>query len=305
MHLSSLPASSDWAAFDALHDDTSAWGDAIKALAAELVPGAPVVQMESGTVLVALLGHTHALKLYPPFLRDHCAYECAMLARVGGALQVPTPVLVQSGEHEGWPWVLMTQLQGEPLTATWPGLDEDQKCRLLAALGALAAQVHALPVAGMQEHSPVWSQFIAAQRSGCHRRQSRVGLPAHLLAQVDAFVAGPLPASPQVMLTGEYTPMNLLTRQGRLCGMFDFGDGLIGPREYDWLGPLAFLAAGHAARCAAFFGGYGTSPDASQRLALMRLLLLHRYSSLRSQIAHPNWQEVRSFEELTALIWPV
>jgi hygromycin-B 7''-O-kinase len=260
--------------------------------------------MDTGTVLVALLGSTHALKLYPPFLRDHHAFECAMLARVGGQLQVPTPVLVKSGEHDGWPWLLMTQLHGEPLTTTWHALEEDAKCRLLSTLGALAAEVHALPVGGMGQHAPAWTDFIAAQRQRCLLRHTRVGLPAHLLDQLEAFVAGPLPQGRDVMLTGEYTPMNLLTRQGRLCGMFDFGDGLVGPREYDWLGPLAFLAAGHAARCDAFFSGYGVNPDAAQRLALMRLLLLHRYSNLPAQIAHPQWQAARSFEELTKLIWP-
>ena len=45
-------------------------------------------------------------------------------------------------------------------------------------------------------------------------------------------------------------------------------------------------------------------PDAAQRLALMRLLLLHRYSNLPTQIAGLGWQCAQSFEELTALIWP-
>ena len=302
-----LPAHIGIAEFDALHDNLPAWQAIIEALAAQL-SSAPVVQMETGTVLVALLGSNHVLKLYPPFLRDHHAFECAMLARVGGRLQVPTPVLLESGQCDGWPWLLMTQLHGEPLTATWPALEEDAKCRLLSALGALAAEVHALPVGEMGQHSPVWTDFIAAQRRRClmHHtpRHARVGLRAHLLEQLETFVAGPLPEGRNVMLTGEYTPMNLLSRQGQLWGMFDFGDGLVGPREYDWLGPLAFLAAGHAARCDAFFSGYGVDPDASQRLALMRLLLLHRYSNLPAQIAHPQWQATRSFEELTALIWP-
>jgi hygromycin-B 7''-O-kinase len=68
------------------------------------------------------------------------------------------------------------------------------------------------------------------------------------------------------MLTGEYTPMNLLVSQGghgcHLSGMFDFGDGLIGPRESDWLGPLCFLAAGNAERCTAFAAGAGFSLSA-------------------------------------------
>jgi NAD(P)-dependent dehydrogenase (short-subunit alcohol dehydrogenase family) len=83
-----------------------------------------------------------------------------------------------------------------------------------------------------------------------------------------------------------------------------FGDGLVGPREYDWLGPLCFYCAGHAGRLQAFFGGYGARPDAAARLALLRLMLLHRYSNLKAQLALPGWQQAPSFEALAALLWP-
>ena len=310
MQTDPLPAHLGWAEFDALHDNLPAWRGLIETLAADHAGPAhgPLVQMASGTVLVALLGSTQVLKLYPPFLRDHHAFECAVLARMGGRLSLPTPVLLKTGERNGWPWLLMTQLQGQPLTAQWPHMSEGQKCTLLQTLGALAAEVHALPVQGLADELPLlpaWADFINAQRTGCHGRQQRTGLPAHLLAQVDRFVAGPQPEGPAVILTGEYTPMNLLADSGRLCGMFDFGDGLLGPREYDWLGPLTFLASGHAPRCAAFFQGYGVVPDASERLALLRLLLLHRYSSLRAQIAHPGWQAAPTFEALASMIWPL
>ena len=303
MRHAALPAGITASALDSLHDDLPAWRGPIERLAQGLGDG-PVVQMASGTVLVALLGRTRVLKLYPPFLRDHFGFEQAALARLGGRLAVPTPQLLKAGELDGWPWLLMTQLAGEPLTAHWAGLPEGQKCALLASLGALAAQVHALPVADMAARAPAWPDFLAGQRARCRARQQRTGLPAHLLAQLDTFLAGPLPQGPDVILTGEYTPMNLLVQAGQLSGMFDFGDGLVGPREYDWLGPLAFLAAGHAGRCRAFFDGYGVLPDAADRLALMRLLLLHRYSHLPAQIAHPGWQQAPSFEALVTLIWP-
>ncbi len=291
------------AGFDALHDDLPAWRGVMASLAADH-SAEPVVQMATGTVLVALLGRTLALKLYPPFLRDHFEFECAMLVRVGGRLQVPTPVLLKTGEREGWPWLLMSQLAGEPLTAVWPALNEPAKCSLLSTLGALAAEVHALPVADMARHAPPWSDFLAAQRASCHSRQHRTALPLHLLQQLDVFVQGAVADGPHVILSGEYTPMNLLARRGRLCGMFDFGDGLVGPREYDWLGPMAFLAAGHANRCRAFLDGYGVVLNAGQRLALLRLLLLHRYSNLKAQIALPGWQRAPNFEALAELIWP-
>jgi aminoglycoside phosphotransferase (APT) family kinase protein len=50
------------------------------------------------------------------------------------------------------------------------------------------------------------------------------------------------------MLTGEFTPFNLLAEGAQLSGMIDFGDGLVGPREYDWLGPLCFFVEGQATR---------------------------------------------------------
>ena len=303
MTASALPLDIRVPEFDALHDDLPAWRGVIESLAAEHSTE-PVVQMSAGTVLVALLGRTLALKLYPPFLRDHFAFECAMLERVGGRLQVPTPLLLKAGERDGWPWLLMSQLAGEPLTAVWPGLTEAQKCALLSELGALAAEVHALPVGDMARHAPRWSDFLAAQRARCAARQQRTGLPPHLLDQLGDFLQGQIPQGQDVILTGEYTPMNLLAQHGRLCGMFDFGDGLVGPREYDWLGPMCFLAAGSASRCRAFFGGYGATLNAAQRLALLRLLLLHRYSNLPLQIAVPGWQQAASFEELAAVIWP-
>ncbi len=72
-----------------------------------------------GTVLVALLGRELVLKLYPPFLRDHFEFERAMLGHLQGRLTLPTPHLVDSAEHAGWPYLVMTQLPGTPLDHVW------------------------------------------------------------------------------------------------------------------------------------------------------------------------------------------
>lgn len=305
-----LPDNLDAARFDALHDDPAAWRAVMESLALEQgVPASAVKQESDGTVLVARLGSERVLKLYPPFLRDHFEFERAMLARLQGRLRVPTPALLASGERDGWPYLVMTQMAGEPLTVTWPAMTEPERCALLRELGALAAEVHALPVGEVAALAPRWEDFVARQRERCAQRQQRTGLPAHLLAQVPAFIAGPLPEGPAVLLTGEYTPFNLFTAATgtgpRLSAMFDFGDGLVGPREYDWLGPQCFLVAGHAARSAAFMHGYGAHVDEAMRLRLMRLLLLHRYSHLKAQVAIEGWQNLRSFEELAARMWPL
>lgn len=301
--LTSLPRDIGVAEFDALHDQPARWRDAVAAIAQSLGPGAfePIAE---GTALVGALGADRIFKLYPPFLADHHAFERAMLQRLHGRLAVPTPELVAHGEHEGWPYLLMTRLAGEPLDAAWPTLDERQRCAVLESIGAVAAQVHALPVGDQATLAPRWADFIAAQRARCVERQRRTGLPAHLLAQVPAFVDGLLPHGLDVLLTGEYTPFNLFVRDGRLAAMFDFGDGLVGPREYDWLGPLCFLAAGDAARTSAFFAGYGVRLEEGAAPGLLRLLLLHRYSHLPAQLALADWQASATLEALAARLFP-
>ncbi|MBK6786471.1 MAG: aminoglycoside 3'-phosphotransferase/choline kinase family protein [Betaproteobacteria bacterium] len=299
-----LPADPNVADFDALQDDPARWIGVVAALGARY-SSAPAVPAGEGSVLVALLGRELVLKLYPPFLRDHFEFERAMLGHLQGRLSLPTPHLVDSAEHAGWPYLVMTQLAGTPLDRVWPTLQQHERCAVLRTIGRLAAEVHVLPLGPLLALAPRWADFLQAQRKRCHGRQLRTGLPTHLLAQLDDFLQGPVPAGPDVILTGEYTPFNLLHQGSGLSAMFDFGDGLVGPREYDWLGPLCFLAAGDAARIDAFFDGYhGRAFDRGQREALLRLLLLHRYSHLKAQIALPGWPAAPDFATLAALIWP-
>ena len=302
-----LPEYIDPASFDAMQGDTARWHEVVASIAAKH-SSAPCRPTNAGTVLVGLVGDTRVVKLYPPFLRDHFEFEQAALQQLGGRLSVPTPELVASGECRGWPYLVMTQLAGEPLTRVWTTLPGPRKCELLDSLGQLAAEVHALPPRGLQDLAPAWPLFLQAQHAGCRQRQQRTQLPVQLQAQLEPFLAGEVPAGADVILTGEYTPMNLLYAEsssaGGLCGMFDFGDGLVGPREYDWLGPLCFLAAGHKERCDAFLAGYGAPLHRDWRPGLMRLLLLHRYSDLHHQIAGEGWQQAPNFEALAELVWP-
>lgn len=301
---SELPADPGVADFDALQQDPARWIGVVAALGARYT-GAPAIPAGEGTVLVALLGREWVLKLYPPFLRDHFEFERAMLGLLQGRLSLPTPHLVDSAEHAGWPYLVMTQLPGTPLDRVWPTLQQSDRCALLREIGRLTAEVHALPPGPMTALAPRWADFLQGQRERCHGRQQRTGLPAHLLAQLESFLQGPMPDGSDVILTGEYTPFNLLHQGSGLSAMFDFGDGLVGPREYDWLGPLCFLAAGDAARIDALFDGYhGRAFDRGRREALLRLLLLHRYSNLKAQIALPGWQAAPDFGALAALIWP-
>ena len=285
-----LPQGLDPATFDAFHDDPGAWRPAIDALVRGQGWAGDWQPAGEGTVLVALLGTAQVLKCYPPFLRDHAAFERAVLGWLPADLGVATPRMLAHGKHDGWPWVRMTQLPGRLLLSRWPHMPEPARLALLERLGALVAAWQSQPVGALAALAPRWTDFVTRQRAGCRARQQRTGLPAHLLASLEAFLDGPLPEGPDRVLTGEFTPMNLLVDEtDALGGLFDFGDGLIGPAAYDWLGPLCFLCAGQAARVRAFEAGLGQALAAPE--ALLRLLLLHRYSHLPAQLAGlPDWQ---------------
>jgi hygromycin-B 7''-O-kinase len=94
-----------------------------------------------------------------------------------------------------------------------------------------------------------------------------------------------------------------------LAGLFDFGDVMTGWKEYDLLGPSAFMTAGLPRRVASLFRGFGYSQgdiDSKLKRRLMALLLLHRASDPVRHICIEGWQEkARDLFELQDLLWPV
>jgi len=224
---------------------------------------------------------------------------------------------VAVGERDGWPYLVMTRVHGESLVDVWPRATEEERVDVLGQIGALIADVQHVPAGGVAGLGVPWADFIARQIEDCEARHRRLGLPDVLLRDmrpyVDRAVArGALPADDGVLLTGEYTPENLLVekRDGRwrIAGLIDFGDAMCGPGIYDLLGPSCFLGGGQDERVRALFRGAGVpDTDLGPALAerLMLLLILHRHSDLDVQVAVDGWRErARSFDELAALIWP-
>lgn len=311
-------AALDAAGLDALQPQGARWLPVLAALA-QPHTAAPLQAAATSTVLVGLAPQL-VIKAYPPFLSDHGRFEACALQQLHGRLPVPTPRLLGQGEHAGWRWLVMSRLPGRPLDGLWDTLPEAQRLALVRRVGEVAAALHALPVGPLREAAPAWPAFLQQQRQRCHARQQRTGLPAQLLAGLEDFLQGPVPQAnlaqahslqadsqqgAEVILTGEFTPFNLLVdANAQLLGMIDFGDGLVGPREYDWLGPMCFYAAGQPARLDAFFAGYGVPTPRGRCQELLRLLLLHRYSCLPAQLQGlPGWQQSPDLPALARLAW--
>ncbi|MET4798755.1 aminoglycoside 3'-phosphotransferase/choline kinase family protein [Bradyrhizobium sp. LB11.1] len=274
--------------------------------------GSPHV-FSTGTNLVVGLGEKLILKIFSPLLRAQFVSERGSLMQLVNRLHLPIPEIVAEGERDGWPYLIITRLAGTLGSEVWPSLPEAQKERVLRQMGETIAAVQRAPLGPLAHIEPRWDSFMRAQMNRCKARHTRLGLAPKFIAGLDDLLRDattliPMDAPP-VILIGEYIPENFLLacRDGdwSLAGLFDFGDVRAGWRDYDLLGPSAFMAAGRPGRVRNLLEGFGyEKPDYALKRRLMALMLLHQASDLNSHICIAGWQDkVDDLVGLQNLIW--
>ena len=213
-----------------------------------------------------------------------------MLRHLQGKLSCPTPDLIGEGIFEGWPYVLMSYLEGESLASKWAALDLGEKMELCYSIGELLAELHSLPLTGLPDQSPVWSEFLTAQIASCKKTQASHGLEEHWLVQIDLFIASvPFEDNEWVLLHTEIMRDHLLVAQENqaweLTGLLDFEPAMIGDPDYEFASVGVFLTMGEPALLGSLLCGYHKKSlssrwiEAFQKRA-MAYTLLHRYSCL-------------------------
>lgn len=309
-----LPAFTDAESFRAWRSDPPRWLPvAIDIARSHGIEGCAEV-FSTGTNLVVGLGERLILKIFPPLLRAQFVSERGSLTQLKGRLHLPIPEIVAEGVRDGWPYLVITRLDGTLGSEVWPSLPEGQKERVLRQIGESIAAVQRAPLGPLAEIEPRWDDFMRRQMQGCRARHERLGLAPKFLAGLDDLLrdaAALIPMdAPPVILIGEYIPENFLLarhdHQWSLAGLFDFGDVLAGWRDYDLLGPSAFMAAGRPGRVRSLLEGFGyTKLDFAFKRRLMALMLLHRASDLNSHVCIEGWQaKANDLVELQELIWP-
>lgn len=312
-----LPVFTDADAFDRWRNDPAQWLSIALdiARAHRIANGSPHV-FATGTNLVVALDDRLILKIFPPLLRAQFVAERGTLAQLAGHMRTPIPEIVAEGERDGWPYLIMTRIEGQLGSEVWPQLAEAQKERVLLEIGAVIAEVQRVPAGPLAAIEPRWDELMRRQMQGCRARHERLGLAPKFLDGFDDLLTDaarliPMDAPP-VILTGEYIPQNfmLACREGQwsVGGLFDFGDVQTGWRDYDLLGPSAFMAAGRPGRVRSLLEGFGYEPsevDFALKRRLMALMLLHRHSDPVRHICISGWQEkADDLVQLQELIWP-
>ncbi|MCD0484803.1 aminoglycoside phosphotransferase family protein [Streptacidiphilus sp. ASG 303] len=188
--------------------------------------------------------------------------EHAWLPLLAPRLPLPVPVPQRLGEPSArfpHPWTVTTWVPGEPADrapATRAAPAADTLAAFLTALhqpapeGAPAGRNRGGPPAG---HAEGFREAFA-QAVG----RGLVPDPDAVRAVWEDAVAAPDWTGPAVWLHGDLHPANVLTADGTLCGVIDFGDLCAGDPACDLAAAWTLLPDGAADR---FHAAYRPTPD--------------------------------------------
>jgi hygromycin-B 7''-O-kinase len=307
--MSALPSANDEAGWDALLADDAALAPGVRTiLARHGLSHETTDRYDSGSMPVYAVGPRHVLKLFPPEETDYARTEARALAAVQDALPIPTPRLIAADTQDGWPYLLMSRLQGERLVDAWPRLSAIERDRLADQLGEAVAALHAVDPAPLAGLGPHWDGFVAAQRVSAAQRQRERRLPPEWVEQVEPFLARwmPPPAPKQVLLHTELMREHLMVQDGLPTGLFDFEPAMLGDAEYDFASFGLFVSCGDARFLRRALRAYGYAAhqlDESLQCRLMAHTLLHRYSNLRWYLERLPLPGAMTLEALASHWW--
>ena len=174
-----------------------------------------------GDVVVKLFGYARGWR------RSHAA-ELAAQVLIADDGAIAAPRLLAEGRlcediDAPWPYLVTTRMSGLPWREA--RLSAAQRVSVAADLGAQVRRLHALRPVRVATHEdwPALDVAAAAQQSS---------LPAHLIAQVDDYLArlGPFD---RVFVHGDLCAMHAFVQDGRLTGIIDWGDAMVTDRHYE------------------------------------------------------------------------
>jgi len=209
-------------------------------------------------------------------------------------LPLPTPVPVRVGEPSAvfeHTWTVTRWVHGEPADHA-PITSTD-------AAGTLAGFLRSLHQRAPEDApaNPTRGRPLAGMRDGFTSALGVIAGDARVAAAREVWekaVAAPVWDGPPTWLHGDLHPANVVTRDGTLTGVIDFGDMCAGDPATDLSAAWILLPAGSACR---FFDGYEDADEAtvvrSRGWAVLRalhLISIGRNGRLGLPGGKPAWE---------------
>ncbi|MBD3277692.1 MAG: phosphotransferase [Candidatus Aegiribacteria sp.] len=242
--------------------------------------------IKQGSNILYQLEDASVLKIFSPDEVDFCENETLFLRNLRGRLPVETPVLLSSGVFETFPFILMSELRGRPLSSIWERMDREQKRKICRETGRLLRELHSLPLSVAEGCVPQWPSFIQQQKDYLLENHINYGIRANRLCEISRFIKlgepveeriSPVVCHTEIML--EHLFADTATGEPVLTGLLDFEPSMKAIPHYDLCSAGLFVTAGDSELFRTLIEAYRPA-EPIDPMDVTRMLLLHRYSNL-------------------------
>ncbi len=317
-----LPIVTTWAEWARIFTNTAQWTAAVREICQR--HGLPVRRVEAGypgTNAVFVVDDAYVVKIYAPFCPEDFDLERELYALLGPNPHLPVPQLIAQGILEDqirWPYIISDFKPGLPIREVRADIPRRNLERIAAELGEIVRELHRVPVAPLTSlpHTQAsWQQFV-------HQRQVEIAdparwagiLPAPVVAEIPEFLASVLTGDkepPLALLNGDLTEDHILLEQRdgkwRISALIDFGDALVGARDYEWIALWFSGLDRDYDGLAAFMTAYNPhlKLDDTFFTRAMAFTFLHEFSIdiLTLTLRALGQPQMTSIREMQALLW--
>jgi aminoglycoside phosphotransferase (APT) family kinase protein len=150
------------------------------------------------------------------------------------------PQVMESGQTDGYAWILSREAPGMNLGEVWPGLDWDRRILALRQLWVRTRAVHSVnpaAAAGLARTQPWFNAAGMDEAGAALRRLAAQGLfdrdlTGILAGRLECFWQS-LPGAARVLNHGDLTIENALWHEGQISALLDFEHAVLAPLELD------------------------------------------------------------------------
>ncbi len=317
-----LPVVTTWAEWARIFTNTAQWTAAVQEICHR--HHLPVQHVEAGypgTNAVFVVDDAYVVKIYAPFCPEDFDLERELYALLGPNPRLPVPRLIAQGVLEDqirWPYIVIDFKPGVPIREVRDGIPQRNLERIATELGEMVQELHRVPVASLTSlpHTQTsWQQFVRQRQAEVAEPAHWAGiLPAAVVAEIPEFLASALAGdkeTPLALLNGDLTEDHILLEQRdgkwRISALIDFGDALVGARDYEWIALWFSGLDRDYDELAAFMTAYNPhlKLDGTFFTRAMAFTFLHEFSIdiLALTLKALGQPQVTSVQELQALLW--
>ncbi len=214
----------------------------------------------------------------------------------------------ETAEAQGWPWpyLIVTRLDG--IAWSDAAITPADQERIARQLGAVIRRLHDLPPPAGSHWERDW---LAELRATCVERQRRWGiLPAHLVEQIEAYLAPPSPE--RRLIHADLHDHHVFVGRGgisrgvegtHLIGIIDWGDALFADPYYELAALHFHTFRGNRRMLGAFLDGYAWPVGTDFAHRAMTMALLYEFNVLDGLRTLVDLDAITTLSELATLLW--